>query len=675
MDDRTLHEIYLYAYRRIAREAKPYTFMSAYNKLNGTYSAENNYLQNEVLKEKWGFNGFIMSDWGATKRTDDPAKNGLDLEMPRAVNFGDKLLKRVEKGELDEALIDEKAGRILWSLIHSGILDNHKNFRIEKPNSKEIAKKAAAEGVVRVKKIAVIGPNALFLRTGGWGSSYICPTETVSPLEGLRSLVDGTVEIINEPGIIRRKDIFPVQNKCLYLPDKSGNGLHAQYFNNPNLDGAPLINTEVRKVAHDWGMEAPEEGIKPGAFSAVYSGWIRVDDSGEYDISVSADGGCRLYIDGKLLIDTWDKNIRELYLEYASVDDEHYLDQYNGKFITRTPGILKVRESIPLGKRKFHKIRLEYQHKGSKAACVLGLQNKDFTSVNQAVEAAKQADVALIFAGISLYEEREGADLPSLHLPEGQEDLIRKVAEVNPNTVVILNNGTALLLSDWIDNVDAVVEAWYPGQYGGEVIADVLFGEINPSGKLPMTFMKKWEDTPVYGYYPAPDIDGSHQLDMNIDDAFGNEEKDGLDLVYNEGIFVGYRHYDKHKIKPLFPFGHGLSYTDFEYDNIEIKTTSDGIEVSFSITNTGKYPGAETCQLYLQDTESSLERPQKELKGFDKVFLDPGETEKVNIRVDKEELAFYHKDKKKWIIEPGRFRLLAGSSSRDLRLSEYFDWE
>ncbi|MFW5820186.1 MAG: glycoside hydrolase family 3 C-terminal domain-containing protein, partial [Bacteroidota bacterium] len=588
----------------------------------------------------------------------------------------------------DESVIDEKVQRILWSLIHSGILDNHKNFRIEKPNSKEIAKKAAAEGVVllknennllpldqsRVKKIAVIGPNAVFLRTGGWGSSYICPTETVSPLEGLTSKVGSSVEIINEPGIIRRKDIFPVQNEFLYLPDKSGNGLRAQYYDNPNLDGIPLIKAEVNEIANDWGMKAPEDGLKPGAFSAVYSGWLRVNDSGEYDISVSSDGGCRLYIDDKLVIDTWNKNIRELYREYASVDNDHYLDHYTGKFITRTPGILKVRESVPLKKQEFHKIRLEYQHKGSKAACVLGLQNKDFTSVTQAVEAAKQADVALIYAGISLYEEREGADLPSLYLPEGQEELIKKVAEVNPNTVVILNNGTALLLSEWIENVNAVVEAWYPGQYGGEVIADILFGDINPSGKLPMTFMKKWEDTPVYGYYPAPDIDGSHELDMNIDDAFGNEERDDLNLVYNERIFVGYRHYDKHKIKPLFPFGHGLSYTDFKYDNINTKTASDGLEVSFSLTNIGKHAGSEICQLYLQDLKSSLERPKKELKGFDKVFLEPGETKKVTIRVNKEELAFFHKDKKHWIIEPGRFNVMVGSSSRDLRLKDSFNW-
>jgi beta-glucosidase len=323
---------------------------------------------------------------------------------------------------------------------------------------------------------------------------------------------------------------------------------------------------------------------------------------------------------------------------------------------------------------KSYKIRVEYRHQGFKAACVMGLQKKDFTSIEQAVQAAKESDVAVIFAGISFFEEREGADLPSLHLPENQEILIKRVAQANPNTVVILNNGTALLLTEWIDHIPAVVEAWYPGQYGGDVIADILFGNINPSGKLPVTFMKKWEDTPVHQYYPAPDVVGAHEVDMNVDDAFGNENRKNLDMPYKEGIYVGYRHYDKFDVEPLFAFGHGLSYTSFDYKDLEIKKRKNTIDVRFAVTNTGSIAGAEVAQLYVEDMESILDRPVKELKGFHKVLLNPGETKEITLQLEKNDLAFFDPDKDVWTVEPGDFTVHIGSSSRDMRLAESFKW-
>ena len=684
--ERPLHEIYLYAYKKVVEEANPYMFMSAYNKVNGTYSAENNYLQNVLLKDKWGFRGFIVSDWGATRRADDPATNGLDLEMPRAATFGDKLLKRVQEGEVKAEIIDEKVGRILWSMIHSGVFDNYDQFQIPEPETKKTVNKAGAEGMVllknennmlpldknKIQSIAVIGPNAPFMRTGGWGSSYICPTETVSPLEGLKQFAGNGIEIIDEPGIIRRKDIVPVPNHMLKTPDNSENGLKAEYFNNIAFEGKPVLERTEKNVAVDWKVFAPHEGVNEDNFSVRWTGWLTPEETSDYYISLSADEGCRLYVNDKKIIDTWD-NHDELSDEYLKKGLQNYLRQYPTEYIVRTPGFLKARKPIVLEKGKPYKIRIEYKDESWKAACAFGLQKKGHTSVAEAAKAAAEADAAVIFAGISFYEEREAKDLPSILLPEGQEELIQEVAKANPNTIVVLNNGTALDLSNWSGQVPAILEAWYPGQYGGEVIADVLFGNINPSGKLPITFMKKWEDTPVADNFPAPDFTRIDEADKAVDEFLGRGD-DNTELVYSEGIYVGYRHYDKHNIEPLFAFGHGLSYTSFEFDGLEIDKKGDKIYVACELKNTGSVAGAEVVQLYVHDVESSLDRPVKELKGFEKVYLEPGETAEVKLMLEKDDLAFYDPAKHQWVVEPGEFKVMLGSSSRDIRLAGTFDF-
>jgi len=689
VDERPLHEIYLYGFRRLAQEANPYTFMSAYNRVNGAFCSEHDYLLNEILKERWGYRGFVMSDWGATKRATDPVTTGLDLEMPREVCFGDVLLERVRSGEVDESVVDGKVRRILWALVHSGVWDQHDDFTIPAPDTREVATRGAEEGIVLLKnengvlpldpeaidRIAVIGPNAPFMRLGGWGSSYICATETITPLEGIRSEVGSDVEVINEPGIIRRKDIFPVERDQLVTPDRSAKGLQAEYFNNGNLNGEPLVTRTDEQIAFDWRIFSPDDRLNRSAFSARWSGWLVSEESGAYEISVSADDGVRLYLDGKKIIDTWDVQARALYSELAEKDLERYREIYPTDTITRTPVLLKVRETVQLEKGSHHRIRVEYRHRGFKAACILGMQKANATSIEKAVQAAREADAAVIFAGLTLYEEREGADLPSLYLPEGQDELIRRVAAANPRTVVVLNNGTPLLINNWVDDVAGLVEAWYPGQYGGEVLAGILFGRINPSGKLPVSWMRHWEDTPVAEYYPAPDFDGEYALNMDVDDVLSSEDKEFIDMEYGEGIYVGYRHYDTRQVEPLFPFGHGLSYTDFTYESLQTRVRSDRILVEFTVTNTGERAGGEATQLYVRDMESSLERPAKELKDFKKVFLEPGESREIELVLQEEDLAYYDPGSDEWVTEPGEFELLLGSSSRDIRLRETVAWK
>jgi beta-glucosidase len=274
--------------------------------------------------------------------------------------------------------------------------------------------------------------------------------------------------------------------------------------------------------------------------------------------------------------------------------------------------------------------------------------------MKQAVEAASKADVALVFVGTSEEHESEGFDRESMDLPGNQIELIEAVAEVNKNTIVVLNNGSPISMTGWIDRVAAVVEAWFPGQEGGNAMADIIFGHVNPSGKLPLTFPKRIEDNPAYLNYP------------------GENGK----VLYGEGLFVGYRYYDAKKIEPLFPFGYGLSYTTFEYENLNLSTarlgTDDKLEVTLVVKNTGDTAGKEAVQLYIRDVESTLVRPEKELKGFCKVDLKPGQKKSVSFTIGSEELSFYNPDLKEWMAEPGDFEILVGASSRDIRARAVF---
>jgi beta-glucosidase len=275
-------------------------------------------------------------------------------------------------------------------------------------------------------------------------------------------------------------------------------------------------------------------------------------------------------------------------------------------------------------------------------------QEKDSaTLLKEAATIAANSDMAVVFVGNSSKLESEGHDRATLGLPAGQEELIKAVTAVNPNTVVVLLAGSPVLMDGWVGKVPALLAAWYPGQEGGHAIADILFGDANPSGKLPMTFPKEWKDSPSYGHYPG--------------------ENGAVD--YAEGIYVGYRHFDKHNIEPLFPFGHGLSYTAFAYSDLKVSPH----EVSFTVRNAGSREGAEVVQLYVGDSHSSVDRPVKELNGFRRVVVRPGETQTVKFGLDQSALSYYSTEKKDWVAEPGTFEVLVGASSRDIRLRGKFE--
>ena len=475
----------------------------------------------------------------------------------------------------------------------------------------------------KIKTIAVIGPNANVNRVGGGGSSEVKPFYSVSPLDGLKSKLGDNVKLLyNEGADIEPKDIPVIPSKYLIPSNakKGEHGLKAEYFNNEYMKGKSVVTRIDKQIDFNWGQNSPDKKIQVDRFSARWTGKLIAPKTGRIRIGVKSNDGGYLYIDNKLIVNNWGMH-----------------------------GPLLRTTEIDVVKGKLYDIKIEYNEVGNNAMVSLNwdLDNKKATYDKGAVELAKKADVVIVFAGLSKKWESEGFDRESMDLPGAQDALIEAIAKVNKNMIVVINSGTPVSMSKWIDKIPVAIQAWYLGQETGNALADVIFGDYNPSGKLPVTFPVKYEDNPAYSSY--------------------NREKDKA--VFKEGLFVGYRYYDTKNVEPLYPFGHGLSYTKFEYSNLHIEDKDNGIvRVSLSVKNTGKLKGSEIVQLYVHDEESSVVRPQKELKGFAKVSLEPGESKTVSIQLDKRAFSFYDVETKKWKAEKGKFEIIIGASSRDIKL-------
>jgi beta-glucosidase len=529
IDERTLHEIYFPAFQAAVQEAGVWSVMSAYNKVNGIYCAENAYLLHEVLKKQWGFKGFVISDWGSTYSTVPTVTAGMDLEMPggdamkawfarpqtQADGNGagwltpDKVLPAISAGQIPAAAVDDNVSRVLRVMFTAGLFDKPHTGggAVDTPEQKTTARTAAAESIVLLKNtgdllpiarsihsLAVIGPNAAVARTGGGGSSLVRPNYSVAPLDGIRERAGNQVQVIYAQGVS--------------IPGEDAS------------KDSPTARAQLRQTA---------------------------------------------------------------------------------------------------------------------------------------VAAASHADAAIVVVGNAPSIESEGFDRKTLRLPEGQDELIEAVAKANKNTIVVINAGSPVAMDPWIDQVPAALMMWYGGQEGGHALASVLFGDFTPSGKLPVTFPRKIEDTPAFGHYPG----------------------DNLHTEYAEGIYVGYRHYDRANIEPLFPFGHGLSYTKFDYSDLKVTPDKIGpgrrVQVSMTVRNSGSRAGAEVVQLYLHQAKSSADRPPQELKGFRRVMLTAGQSQSVTFTLDPRAMSFYSVAKHAWVAEPGGFDVLVGASSRDIRLKGSFE--
>ncbi|HOX28576.1 MAG TPA: glycoside hydrolase family 3 C-terminal domain-containing protein, partial [bacterium] len=387
-----------------------------------------------------------------------------------------------------------------------------------------------------------------------------------------------------------------------------------------NLDGKPAVTRLEKQIDYFWDQNAPIPGTGFNSFSVRWSGEIVAPKDGNYKLVLVNDSMAKLFVNGKLKINNWTYEIVKG--KTASLD-------------------------MKAGER--YKIRLEYQAGfGGRGTVKLGWISPSGGGIARAVAAAKKSDVAVVIIGLDKRFEGEGRDRDNMDVPGLQNELVERVAAANPRTVVVLVNGTAMQISSWVGKVASIVEAWYPGEEGGRAIGEILFGDVNPSGKLPVTFPPSWEKSPAYANYPG---------------------KDGK-VYYKEGVFVGYRYFDTKGIAPIFPFGHGLSYTQFKYEGLKINPAGGGdkvAEVSLTVKNVGKREGKEVVQLYVGDPVSSVPRPLRELKGIRKINLKPGESAKVSFTLDRRALSFYDVTKNAWVAEPGLFNIEVGSSSRDIR--------
>ena len=642
VDERALHEIYFPAFKAAVQEAGVWSVMSAYNKINGQWCSENPWLLTGVLKKQWGFRGFVVSDWGAVQSTVETANAGCDLEMPTGKFMDrDALMRAIAAGRITQETIDDKVRRILRVMFLSGLYDRPRKKNTEKsdlPGHSKLSCSAAIQSAVllkndggllpldatKIRSIAVIGPNAAVGRAGGGGAALVNYPYVISPLEGLRARFGKSLTIHYSTGLIQTGDLFPIETLRLTPPGArpGEHGLLGEYFNNPKLEGAPAFRRIDPKVDFRWGAASPAPGVLSDGFSVRWTGTLTAPKTGTYYLDGFGDDGTRLVLDGKLLFDSW------------GLPRKTYTAE------------------VTLEAGRPYSLRFEYCENISAATARLGWREKTGDLMPAAVEAAAKSDVALVFAGLSDYFESETFDRATMALPEGQDALIQAVVKANPRTVVVINSGSPVLMSAWLDAVPAVVLNWYPGQEHGHATAAVLAGDADPGGRLPFTLPKSWEDSAAFGRYP-----GSNGA-----------------VSYGEGLFVGYRHFDRNNLEPLFPFGHGLSYTTFSYGHTELEPGPRNAEVRVSCTvrNTGRRPGEEVVQLYVRDVKSSVPRPVRELKAFRKLRLKPGEREKVVFTLGRDAFSFYDIAKGNWIAEPGEFEILIGRSSRDIQVRTGF---
>ncbi len=650
--ERALHEIYLYPFRAAIREAKPWAVMSAYNRLNGTFCSENSYLLIDILKKEWGFDGIVMSDWFGTY-SPRVAQGGLDLEMPGPARWmGEDTHHALEAGEVIEEAINDKVRRILRTIVRSGAFDNPQlspEQAIDKPEHRRLAHQAASEAIVllknsanilpldtqKISSIAIIGESASLVQVMGGGSSEVTPHYIVSPLSAIQNKLGDTVAVEYAIGCPIHRSLPALEVDWLTTEDRTTKGLNIQLFEDNMLSGDP-VEVKVTTRTHIEWTDGFLGNANPKNFSARISGLLTLPTSGRYTFCITGNGLSRLFIDEQELIDKWSRRPQGG-------------TPWEGRESTAV---------IELNAGQEYRLLIEYSWAGASPwrelniGCIAPLPDDP---IEQAVTLAARSDIAIVFAGLTKEWESEGFDRINMDLPGKQNELIEKVAEVNPNTIVVLNNGSPLRLP-WLEKVRAALQMWYPGQEAGTAITDVLFGEVNPSGRLPQTWPKRLQDNPAYTNYP------------------GENGK----VYYGEDIFVGYRYYEKKGIEPLFPFGYGLSYTTFAYKKLSLNgheyRPGDEIQVSIEIENTGERAGQEVVQLYLRDVEASLARPDKELKAFAKVTLEPREVKTITFVLDAEALSFYNPARKRWVSEAGIFEVLVGSSSQDIHLKAEFTW-
>jgi beta-glucosidase len=659
VDEQALREIYLVPFEAAVRDAGVWVVMAAYNRLGGRFCSEHHELLTEILRDEWGFDGVVVSDWFGT-RSVAAIEAGLDLEMPGPAQLlGGNLAAAVELGEVTEAAVDRSATRMLGLMSRTTTVLGEP---VEAEHAAAVSREAADEGIVLlhndgvlpldrpdITRVAVIGSRADAVHVQGGGSAQVTPPHVISPLRGIATrAADAAISVIHEPG---RVDLGPMLINRDHLAtgdDGEPGSVTVDFHAVGDVEGPSLHRDLVAETNLIWFGE-PAPGVPTGRFSARATARLVPDRTGRWTMSLSSLGSARLLVDGVEQLDTTDAELGGGLLGMFTQPRQVTLDLVAATTYEVVAEIDVADEPLALpadgGGDNLPPLSL-----AGMTVQVTPPQRPD--AVERAVAEARAADVAVVVVGHDA-AETEGLDHSTIDLPPDQVALIRQVAAANPATVVVVNTGSPVS-AEWADDVAAVIQMSYLGQEAGTALAAVLFGDVDASGRLPTTYPRRIEDTPAHRHFPGGD--GT--------------------VTYAEGVFVGYRHYDTFDVEPLFCFGHGLSYTTFEYLAPAVEVDGHTARITVDVTNSGERPGREVVQVYVRDLAAPRPRPDRELRAFQKVALDPGRTAGVTIDLDERAFAHWDAELHEWRVAPGDYEILIGSSSRaihhtiGLRLAE-----
>jgi beta-glucosidase len=641
IDIRTLREIYLPAFEAAIKKGHVGAIMTSYNLINGEHASQCKKINQYIIKDEFGFQGPIISDWFSTYDSLRAANGGLDLEMPwKRVMKKKRLLKAIQDHKLKESKVNGKVGRILRTAMEFSFFDRpQQDLSISRNNAagRQVAYEIACNGIVllknqgllplersKVQKLAVIGPRAHQAIPQGGGSSKVEPLSVTSLLNGISSAVNKDTQIFYASGVPDFSKEYGLDS--FFSPTKEGlmerhKGLQAEYFDNPNLEGVPAQSHVDNRFSFAWKEHSYRHGGPVNDYSVRWTGFFAFPQEGDCTFYVEGHHKFRLFIDDNLVIDRWNTDGESL--QWATMHLEE-----------KRPYAIRVECSVGKMSQAFH----------------FGVCAGPVNALQEAKEIAAGADAVILCLGFDDRLEGEDMDKP-FRLPEAQNTLVHEVLASNQNVVAVITSGGNVDMSSWVDRVPSIVHAWFPGQEGGLALARILFGDVNPSGKLPISFERCLEDNPCYASY----YDESGQKHVR----------------YAEGVFMGYRGYGKGRPEPLFPFGHGLSYTTFQYSRLDVQTSKGHppVRLSFTVKNTGRRAGAEAAQIYVHDGHSSVDRPEIELKGFEKVFLRSGEQKRVTLWLNERAFSYFDVEGDGWKLDPGIFTILVNSSASTNRLS------
>jgi beta-glucosidase len=652
LDERTLREIDLPAFEGSVKVAHVGAVMNSYNLLNGVHATQDAHLNIDILKKAWGFDGILMSDWDATYSAVGAANGGLDLEMPSGKFMNPtNLMPAIQSGQVTEATIDDKVRRIFRTAIRFGFLERDQT-ELDIPQytqmGRQVALEEALESITLLKNegnvlpldasamrtVAVFGPDAWPAVPGAGGSSNVTTFAPVGIMTGLSNYLGAKVKVLYARGLPTVEDIFNGTN----FEDKgakpgapwwASKAVKIETFDNTTLSGtatvsyAPRINSFK---SEEWTPAAKQR--KSIRVTAVYL----PKKTGTYLVLAGA-GGSDSYT--------------------VLVDGKKVMEQ------PKREGQAPQYADVPMTAGQPAKVEVDYTPDADYARLGLGIRSTDELVSPEVAKIAAMADAAVVAVGFDPSTESEGFDR-SYSLPWGQDELIEAVNAANKKTIVTLTAGGGVDTHRWIGDVPVFLHNWYPGQEGGTALAEILFGERSPEGHLPFSFAKSWEQNPAHDNYYAPAVPAGQTPHIK----------------YAEGVFIGYRYYTTKHIEPLFPFGFGMSYTTFGFTNLSVSpatASADGpVSVSFDVTNSGQRAGATVAQLYVGDPSAQIVRPAKELKGYQKIRLEPGKTEHVTLALDRRALAYWDVASNDWKVDPGKFVVYVGDSSENTPLTQDF---